>query len=84
MAGSGLRPLPIIPNCCLQMESEPCLSFGVADAPRRPAKDLRLGQPLPNQLPNPKKAHHKTRNFSFKQEQDLSGPCPFYKQVRIR
>ncbi len=50
MAGSGLRPLPNIPHCCLPQESGPCLSSSVADHPLRPATRLRLGGPLPRQL----------------------------------
>ncbi len=50
VAGSGLRPLSNIPHCCLPWESEPCLSFSVADHPLRPATRLRLGRPLPHQL----------------------------------
>ena len=39
------------------MESGPYLSPSVADHPLRSAKDLRLGQLLPNQLPNPTRAY---------------------------
>ena len=49
VAGSGLRPLPNIPHCCLPWESGPCSSTSVADHPLRPATRLRLGKPLPYQ-----------------------------------
>ena len=64
IAGSGFRPLSNIPHCCLPTESGPCLSPSVADRPKRSAKHLRLGQPLPNQLPNTTQAHQ-TALFSF-------------------
>ena len=57
IAGSSFRSLSNIPHCCLLMESGPYLSPSVADHPLRPTKDLRLGQPLPNQLPNPTRAY---------------------------
>src|SRR6185312_9514262 len=37
VAGSGFRPLPNIPHCCLPKESGPCRSPSVADHPLRPA-----------------------------------------------
>ena len=52
VAASGFRPLRKIPHCCLPQESGPCLSPSVADHPLRPAIHLRLGGPLPRQLPN--------------------------------
>ena len=52
VAGSGLRPLPNIPHCCLPYESGPCLSSSVADQPLSSATHRRLGGPLPHQLPN--------------------------------
>src|SRR5688572_4212434 len=52
MAGSGLRPLSNIPDCCLPSESGPCLSPSVADRPLRPATHRCLGEPLPHQLAN--------------------------------
>ncbi len=57
MAASGLPPLRNIPHCCLPQESGPCLSPSVADHPLRPAKDRRLGEPLPHQQANPTQAH---------------------------
>ena len=57
MAASGLPPLRNIPHCCLPQESGPCLSPSVAGHPLRPARDRRLGEPLPHQLPNPTWAH---------------------------
>jgi hypothetical protein len=57
IAGSGFRPLSNIPHCCLLLEDGPCLSPIVADHPLRSTKDLRLGKPLPHQLPNPTRAH---------------------------
>ena len=57
IAGSGFRPLPMIPPCWLLKKPGPCLRPSVADHPLRPAKDLQLGKPLPYQLPNPTKAH---------------------------
>jgi len=52
VAGSGLRPLSKIPNCCLPWESGPCVSPSVADRPLRPATYRHLGRPLPHQLVN--------------------------------
>ena len=57
MAGSGLPPLSKIPHCCLPQESGPCLSSSVTDHPLRPAKDRRLGGPLPHQQANLTQAH---------------------------
>ena len=51
IAGSGVSPLSNIPHCCLPKEFGPCLSPNVVDHPLRPTKDLRLGRPLPYQLP---------------------------------
>ncbi len=48
MAASGFRPLCNIPHCCLPQESGPCLSSSVAGHPLRPARDRRLGEPLPH------------------------------------
>jgi hypothetical protein len=56
MAGSGFRPLSKIPHCCRSKASGPCLSPSVADHPLRSAKDLRLGELLSHQLPNPPRA----------------------------
>ena len=39
------------------MELGPCLSPDVAIRSPKLAKDYRLGQPLPNQLPKPPAAH---------------------------
>src|ERR1041385_8824353 len=50
VAGSGLRPFPNIPHCCLPEESGPCLSASVAEHPLRPATRLSLCEPLPHQL----------------------------------
>ena len=61
VAGSGLRPLPNIPHCCLPEESGPCLSSSVAGHPLRPARDRRLGEPLPHQQANPIWAHPMAR-----------------------
>ena len=52
IAPSGFRPLRNIPHCCLPQESGPCLSPSVADHPLKPARDRRLGKPLPYQLAN--------------------------------
>ncbi len=52
VAGSGFRPLPKIPHCCLPQESGPYLSASVAVHPLRPATHRGLGRPLPHQLPN--------------------------------
>ncbi len=57
VAASGFPPLRNIPHCCLPQESGPCLSPSVADHPLRPANHLRLGRPLPHQLPNGTRAH---------------------------
>ena len=57
MAASGLPPIaqysPLLPP----VGSGPCLSVPVAGHPLRPARDRRLGEPLPHQLPNPTWAH---------------------------
>ena len=63
IAGSGFRPLSKIPHCCLPRESGPCLSPSVADHPLRPAKDRRLGELLPHQLPILTKAYPTTINL---------------------
>ena len=52
MAGSGFRPLPNIPYCCLPQESGPCLSTSVGDRPLRSPSHRRLGGPSPRRLPN--------------------------------
>ena len=52
VAGSGLRPLPNMPHCCLPEESGPYLSPNVAVQPLSPATDRSLGEPLPHQLTN--------------------------------
>ena len=57
MAASGVRPLCNIPHGCLPKESGPCLSSSVAGHPLRPARDRRLGEPLPHLLANPIWAH---------------------------
>ena len=57
VAGSGLRPLPNIPHCCLPQESGPYLSPNVAGQPLSPATDRRLGEPLPHQLSNQTRGH---------------------------
>ena len=57
MAGSGFRPLSKIPHCCRPKVSGPCLSPSVVDHPLESTKDLRLGELLPHQLPNPTGAH---------------------------
>ncbi len=57
VAGSGLRPLPNIPHCCLPKESGPYLSPNVAGQPLSPATDRRLGGPLPRQLSNQTRGH---------------------------
>ena len=57
VAASDFRPLCNIPHCCLPQESGPCLSSSVADHPLRPARDRRLGEPLPHLLANPIWAH---------------------------
>ncbi len=58
MAASGLRPLCNIPQkkkktAASRRSLGPCLSSSVADHPLRPARDRRLGEPLPHQLANP-------------------------------
>ena len=66
IAGSSLRSLSKIPHCCLPKEYGPCLSPIVADHSLKPAKDHRLGKPLPYQLPNLPQAHQKaTLSFVF-------------------
>ena len=52
MAGSGSRPLPNIPYCCLPQESGPCLSTSVGDRPLRSPSHRRLGGPSPRRLSN--------------------------------
>ncbi len=52
MAASGLRPLCNIPTAASR-RSLVCLSPSVADHPLKPARDRRLGKPLPYQLANP-------------------------------
>ena len=52
IAGSNFRSLSNIPHCCLQKEVGPCFSPNVADHPLRPAKNHRLGKPLPYLLSN--------------------------------
>src|SRR4030095_4150036 len=59
VAGSGFRPLPKIPDCCLPQESGPCLSSSVADHPLRPATHQSLGEPSPHQLANGTRAHRR-------------------------
>jgi len=66
VAGSDFRPLSKIPHCCLRTKSGPCLSSSVADHPRRPTKDLRLGRLLLYQLPNPPSTHPKAQILSEK------------------
>ena len=52
-----------LPHCAYSLtaasrrSSGPCLSPSVAGHPLRPARDRRLGEPLPHQLPNPTWAH---------------------------
>jgi len=51
---------PIVQNSpLLAKKPGPYLSPSVADRPLRPAKDHRLGKPLPYQQPNPTQAHLK-------------------------
>ena len=69
VAGSGLRPLPNIPHCCLPQESGPCLSPNVAGQPLSPATDRRLGGPLPRQQANQTRGHLRAINLW------QSGPC---------
>lgn len=57
IARSSFRSLSKIPHCCHPGVSRPCLSSSVAGHPLRPAKDHRLGEPLPHQLPNLPRAH---------------------------
>ncbi len=57
IAGSNFRSLSNIPHCWLTIEPGPCLSSSVADRPLRSAKDYRLGNLLPHQLPNLAQAH---------------------------
>ncbi|KAF3529676.1 hypothetical protein DY000_02039838 [Brassica cretica] len=54
-----VRLAPIVQDSPLLplWESGLCLSPGVADRPKRLAKHHRLGQPLPNQLPNTTQDH---------------------------
>ena len=52
MAASGLPPLRNIPTAA-SCRSLGRLSPSVAGHPLRPARDRRLGEPLPHQLPNP-------------------------------
>lgn len=88
IAGSGLRPLPKILDCCPPMGSGPCLSARVADLPLRTAWDRRLGTPFPPQLPIPRTAH-RTANAPVARgrssaspegegtrDSDPKGPCP--------
>ena len=51
IAGSRLRALTKILDCCLPMEWNPCLSVPVADRSPNPARGRRLGRPFPPQLP---------------------------------
>lgn len=51
---------PLLPHI---KEFGPCLSSNVADRPFRPAKDRRLGKPLPYQLPNLIWAHLKAKSI---------------------
>ena len=53
IAGSGFRPLSNIPYCCLLSKFRPSLIPDVAIPPLRVAWGLRLGAPLPHQLPDP-------------------------------
>lgn len=76
IAGSGFRPLSKIPHCCPPLESGPCLSPGVADHPKRPAKHHRLGPPLPYQLPNTTKALQTARIRFFGIWPELFGRFP--------
>ncbi len=57
MAASGLRPLCIFPTAASRRSLGPCLSSSVAGHPLRPARDRRLGEPLPHLLANPIWAH---------------------------
>ena len=52
MAGSGFRPSPNIPYCCLPQESGPCLSASVGDRPLRSPSHHGLGGPSPRRLSN--------------------------------
>ena len=61
MAGSGFRPLPNIPYCCLPQESGPCLSASVGDRPLRSPSHRSLGGPLHRQLANGTHARPKPR-----------------------
>ena len=74
IAPSGFRPLRKIPHCCLPEESGPCLSPSVADHPLRPAIHLRLGRPLPHQLPNGPRAHPSVINLSQLPPRELTYP----------
>lgn len=60
MAGSRLLPLSKIHYCCLERVWT-VLSSSVADHSSKPAKDHRLGRPLPYQLPNPTQAPQKAK-----------------------
>ena len=62
VAGSSFRSLPKIPHCCPPEELGPCLSPDVAIRSPKLAKDYRLGQPLPNQLPKPPAAQLQATN----------------------
>jgi hypothetical protein len=55
-----IRLSPIVQNSSLLAKKPgPYLSPSVADRPLRPAKDHRLGELLPHQLPNPAQAYPK-------------------------
>ena len=75
VAGSGLRPLPNIPHCCLPYESGPCLSPNVAGQPLSPATDRRLGGPLPRQLANQTRVHLRAINLWQSEPCDSTALC---------
>ena len=75
VAGSGLRPLPNIPHCCLPWESGPCLSPNVAGQPLSPATDRRLGGPLPRQLSNQTRVHLRAINLWQSEPCDPTALC---------
>ena len=64
VAASGFRPLCTIPCCCLPEEWGPCLSPPLSGHALTPDTRLRLGTPLPHQLPDRTRAHPRAINLS--------------------
>ena len=81
MAGSGFRPLPNIPYCCLPQESGPCLSASVGDRPLRSPTHRRPGGPSPRLLSNGTHARPPPRRRFALQGMPPKGPmadCPAF------